>query len=343
LNTRFRSHWLVLATAVTALGGCGGGGSSQSSVAPPPPSDAASVAATATATNNPLCKALGAYYWEIGDVNGRLASGSIGGVSATTVFNIASASKWIYGAYVVQKRGGVNGLNGTGDVPFLNFTSGFANMGNVATALTCFGTVDTCLLANHGDVLLPTKVSSFDYDSGHMQQHAAVNGLGGMDDGALSAAVSAELGVTVNYSLPLLAGGVESSATGYAAFLRKILDGSLLMHDALGAHTTCTNPNQAGCNASYSPIDESSNESWHYSMGHWVEDDPSVNGDGAFSSAGAFGFYPWIDATKTHYGVIAREDASLGTQHGYESAKCGRLIRHAYATGTEQTGTVPSN
>jgi len=29
-------------------------------------------------------------------------------------------------------------------------------------------------------------------------------------------------------------------------------------------------------------------------------------GDGAFSSPGAFGFYPWIDRTKTNYGVLAR-------------------------------------
>ena len=54
-----------------------------------------------------------------------------------------------------------------------------------------------------------------------------------------------------------------------------------------------------------------STESWHYSIGHWVEDDPAV-GDGAFSSAGAFGFYPWIDASKTYYGVLAREAIELG-------------------------------
>ena len=31
-------------------------------------------------------------------------------------------------------------------------------------------------------------------------------------------------------------------------------------------------------------------------------------GDGAFSSPGLFGFYPWIDAGKTYYGVLARYD-----------------------------------
>ena len=90
----------------------------------------------------------------------------------------------------------------------------------------------------------------------------------------------------------------------------------------------CTN--LATCTSAVStPVP--STESWHYSLGHWVEDDPAV-GDGAFSSAGAFGFYPWVDASKTYYGVLAREDL-LGTGMGVESARCGRLIRKAWMTG----------
>jgi hypothetical protein len=72
-------------------------------------------------------------------------------------------------------------------------------------------------------------------------------------------------------------------------------------------------------------------ESWHYSIGHWVEDDPKV-GDGAFSSPGAFGFYPWIDASKTYYGVVARAEAP----GALESVYCGRLIRKAWVTGGAQ-------
>ena len=60
-----------------------------------------------------------------------------------------------------------------------------------------------------------------------------------------------------------------------------------------------------------------------------MEDDPVV-GDGAFSSPGAFGFYPWIDASKTYYGVLARQGAA-GT--GVDSVNCGRLIRKAWVTG----------
>lgn len=61
------------------------------------------------------------------------------------------------------------------------------------------------------------------------------------------------------------------------------------------------------------------------SLKHWFENDPVV-GDSALSSAGTFGFYPWIDASKTFYGVLARKD---GMDSGLEFGYCGRLIRKA--------------
>ena len=61
-------------------------------------------------------------------------------------------------------------------------------------------------------------------------------------------------------------------------------------------------------------------------------DDPTV-GDGAFSSAGSFGFYPWIDAGKTYYGIVAR---SVSAGSGVDSVMCGRLIRKAWETAVAQ-------
>ena len=73
------------------------------------------------------------------------------------------------------------------------------------------------------------------------------------------------------------------------------------MRDALGTHAVCAwiGP---GCDAVRSPA---LTVQWHYSISHWIEDDPAT-GDGAFSSPGAFGFYPWIEANKQYYGVISR-------------------------------------
>jgi len=60
-------------------------------------------AASSTAQNNALCTAIFPFYWEIGDVTGMLSSGSVGTSppTATTHMSIASASKWVYGAYAV--------------------------------------------------------------------------------------------------------------------------------------------------------------------------------------------------------------------------------------------------
>lgn len=138
----------------------------------------------------------------------------------------------------------------------------------------------------------------------------------------------AQLGseIAVAYSQPQLAGGVVTTPDAYAVFLRKVLNGTLQMRDALGTHAVCTNP--ATCTqALNAPVPAAL--SWHYSIGHWVEDDPAT-GDGAFSSAGSFGFYPWIDASKTWYGIVARVDQSGS---GFNSFQCGQLIRSAWVQG----------
>jgi hypothetical protein len=62
-------------------------------------------------------------------------------------------------------------------------------------------------------------------------------------------------------------------------------------------------------------------------------------GDGAFSSPGAFGFYPWIDASKTTYGVLARHaSVSLTADDPVATASvlCGRTIRKAWFAATAQ-------
>lgn len=319
---------------------------------PPPPAPAAPTstsaeAAAATAQHNALCSTdrLGSYFWQIGNADGALASGERG-ASASTLMSIASASKWIYGAYVVQRRGSASALSATADLPYLHFTSGYTNLGNLSSAVACgadsITTVDECLNSTATSSQQDTSTTGkFDYDSGHMEKHASLVGLGSYTAQALGAEVSSALGVTVGYGQPLLAGGVYTTADGYASFLRAILGGRLKMNGALGYASVCTNPLDAahGCstaNAVVGPIPTA--ESWHYSVGHWVEDD-SVVGDGAFSSAGAFGFYPWIDQSKRWYGVLARQQE--GDKQGFASAQCGRLIRHAWVTGVEQTGDTP--
>jgi CubicO group peptidase (beta-lactamase class C family) len=152
----------------------------------------------------------------------------------------------------------------------------------------------------------------------------------------LGSAIAAGLnvtGISLHYNQPLLAGGIYASANDYTPILRAILSGQLSMLNALGTNPVCAWTGASDCNAAYSPI---VSEHWHYSIAHWVEDDPT-SGDGAFSSPGAFGFYPWIESNKRYYGVISRSaPTGTGIQNGLASALCGRALRKAWETGVQQ-------
>ena len=320
---------LLMAATALALAACGGGGPEAGSPgvpAPPsPPDNAARIAAataTAQSTSN-ACNAIRPFYWEIGDRSAALASGAAGGSAygPGTTMNIASASKWLYGAYVVQRRAGALTAE---DIKHLTFRSGYTRF-----AICLPGqTVDGCLNYLNNGVKVDASDGRFDYGGGHMQKHASLIGLGGMNNAALAAELRSQLGsdIALGFSQPQPAGGIVSTPADYARFLRKLLDGRLALGSRLGSQAVCTNPLTCPT-ADGTPVPTT--ESWHYSLGHWVEDDPQV-GDGAFSSAGAFGFYPWIDAARTHYGIVARE-APAG--NGEASANCGRLIRRAWVTG----------
>jgi hypothetical protein len=312
-----------------------------------PPTASSVQAVTATAEANPHCTVLEPFYWEIGNSASSLASGSVGTdtsgnpVLGTTKMAIASASKWIYATYVTQLRGSAANLT-SNDIRFLDFTSGYTNMGSNGTACPANlspDTVNGCLAltnpatAQPYSAQNPTTVGVFDYDAGHIENHAAqFTALGNVPASQLGSQIGSELGLTDTsqfvYTVPLLAGAIVTNAEVYAGILRRILSGALFMHDALSVQPVCTLPS-ASCPAAYSPIPRA----WHYSMGHWIEDD--ATGDGAFSSPGAYGFYPWIDASAKYYGIIARDD-STGIEEGYASAQCGQVLRLAWTTGVQQ-------
>ena len=303
-----------------------------------PPLDLATrtqaAAATAGSAAN-ACTPVQPFYWEIGDATQRLGGGSVasatrsGRVDADTVMNIASASKWLYGAYVVERRGGTPTAE---DVLYLNFRSGYTSFAPGGCERS--DTVAACSARGSSGVQTAAHVGLFYYDGAHMQRHASLPApgmaLGALDSAALAVEVRRVLGadLAISYTSPQLAGGVRTTARDYALFLRRLLGGRLKLSALLGAYPVCTNP--ATCvTARASP--GAGEVDWLYALGHWVEAGPG--GDGSFSSPGAFGFYPWIDAARSHYGVLARAD---GVGQGMESAACGALIRRAWATGVVQ-------
>jgi hypothetical protein len=103
----------------------------------------------------------------------------------------------------------------------------------------------------------------------------------------------------------------------------------------LGSHAVCTLPGP-DCNAS---ADVLVPEAWHYSLGHWIEDDPATTPrmNFAYSSPGLFGFYPWVDTDRKLYGILSRQAGNIVEQNaGYVSAQCGRLLRLAWKTAKPQ-------
>jgi len=326
---------LVLAcgsSTATTDGGVDGGVDSSALDAPSEASGPA--AATNAANGDPLCTAIAPFYWEIGDVNGAIVSGTTGSglIKQTTQLNIASASKWWWGAYVVEKfKTDLSQI----DLASMTMQSGRTNFTDCSGATT----IDACCamtgLAGTGTTNCDVEtgdVGHFFYGGGHFEGYASTLGLGSDDDAALASAMSSLLGSELQFSFtqPQPAGGMKMSAADYTQFLRKILGGGLAIRDHLGENAVCTLPGASCPSAHYSP----SPLAWHYSYGHWVEDEPQT-GDGAFSSAGKFGFYPWIDASKKFYGVVAREDLAPGNgtvqdAPYYKSVLCGRAIRSAF-------------
>lgn len=298
-------------------------------------------AASETATTHPYCTALTNFYWEIGDGTRALVSGTWGGAPprATTQMPIYSASKWVYGAYVYQRRGGV--LNGS-DVQALRMLAGYAQSSDCVfntTIGSCFAEMDS---------RDPGAIDKYYYSAGNLQKHASADmGLTTMNKTQLATEIHSYLGSdwVFTYTQPQVAGHGKSSAADFAKFLRKMLKGDILLSGgALGSNPVCTYTGWTNwvtgrryCDAAlYSPMDDNAtgiHEDWHYSIAHWVEDDP-VEGDGAFSSPGAAGFYPWIDASRTWYGVLARNVAAATSSA--DSVRCGRIIRKAWITGTAQ-------
>jgi CubicO group peptidase (beta-lactamase class C family) len=299
------------------------------------PAKAAEAAADAAA-RAPACTqhGMGDFYWEIGDAQGPLASGAAGrgSVTAGTRVEIASASKWLFGAYVVQTRG-FDAVRSDPDLKDgLRFLSGNTDF----KQMRCMGrrTVGACWEAGNGGEAPhpdPRTIGKFDYESGHDQKLAAIDlQMAAMNADEVTRAYRQALHLDDSFSMagldPLMAGGMYGTAEGYAAFLRRLMRGELELGRHLGEDAVCAQPRTCPSEAVQSPI-SFLGEPWRYSYNHWVEQRHEGTVD-AYSSPGRFGFYPWISADKRFYGVLSRFDRSLGAY--IKSAQCGRAIRDAF-------------
>ncbi len=290
--------------------------------APAASNQARQQAAAKVAASDPLCTQIGDFYWEIGDAAAAQGSGVIGSkYTADETLRIASASKFVWGAYVLEKIG-KTAQPTPEQLSFLEMKSGYTRFNPLVCALT--RSVQSCLSARSNSEREDSAIGRFSYGGGHDQRLAAMLGLGGLDAAGFTSEILRYVGTDLRftYKSPQPAGGMESSPAQFAQFLRKVIRGDLRLKQYLGYAPVCTDP--ATCpTATSSPV----KEAWHYSINHWVEDDPRT-GDGAFSSPGLLGFYPWISKDKTTYGILARQ--KLSAKAALESVACGRNIRAAW-------------
>ncbi len=137
-------------------------------------------AATASAqSSGNACSAVRPFYWEIGDRSAALASGSVPGnpgsasYSATSSLPLASASKWLYAAYLVQKQAGILSAS---DLKFVSFTSGYTTF----SGCPALQSVDACVSYQSNGVYTAASDGCFSYGGAHMEQHASLTGLGSL-------------------------------------------------------------------------------------------------------------------------------------------------------------------
>lgn len=298
--------------------------------------------ATANSAAN-ACAGVRPFYWEIGSADGALASGSTGragngrAVTADTPMRFASATKWLYAGFVAQRR---SGQLQEWDERMLTMRSGYTHFAGCQAGQP----VDGCLAWHDNDQYDAEADGHFYYGGAHMQKHASLMGLGSLDAAGLAAAMREALGSEVNIGMAQArpAGGATGTPGSYARFLRKLARGDLALASLLGRAAVCASPQRCPQGEALSGP-APTEERWHYSLGHWVENDPAA-GDGAFSSPGAFGFYPWVSADHKLYGMLARDvgtaDAGSADESaegaGMASARCGRLIRRAWVSGVAQ-------
>ncbi|MRS97751.1 hypothetical protein GJQ57_03680 [Ralstonia pickettii] len=303
-------------------------------LAAPPSLATRRAAVESTLARAASCQQMGDYYWEIGDADGVLMRGQRGQrIGANKTVRLGSASKWVFGAYVVERA---NGKPTPAQIDALTMRSGYDGL----NPLLCNrnDTVQSCFQRGRNATFTPGHVGRFSYNGGHDQKLLIDLGLGRADAEALNNDLDRQLANTpgareggqplgIRFLAPEPAGGMIATPAGYGQFLRRLIRGDYQLGKMLGQHAVCTEPGTCP-----TAVSTPAALPWHYALNYWIEDQPG--GDGAFSSAGAFGFYPWITADKRHYGMLVRE--TLAPRAYVRSAACGALIRRAFAEGKPQ-------
>lgn len=334
---------------LAACGGSGGGGEA----APAPPLASDPWTAVAAALENHGVEDLALI---VGDATGERYRYEKGAFQVADPYAIASASKWLTGATVVALiEQGVMTLDDRPQdyLPYwtddpadprsqitleqlLSFTSGFHRS---PVQRGCIGNetydVQSCVLEWYAIGVDAPPGTTYFYGPVHMQVAAAMAEIatGQPWSQVVTLTIASPLGLSNTGFIgdnPLASGGARSSALDYAEFLRAQLVGDLIgsSFDTLAAERL------SGIEIVSRPgsIDDGSVD-WYYGLGVWREcNQPmwnaSCDASVRVSSAGAFGWYPWLDLDNGYYAVLAMEEpAGLFSSPASESVQLGVVLQ----------------
>ncbi|MEM1437366.1 MAG: serine hydrolase domain-containing protein [Pseudomonadota bacterium] len=324
----------ALLTAILTLAACGGGGSDTAPVVSGPQPDPWAPVISELETSS-----LDNLVLIVGTAEGEQFRYEKGQFGIDTVYPIASASKWLTGATILQLvQQGVMALD---DRPqdyldywssdpndarsritlemLLSFTAGF----HIAPLdPNCTGdeqlTVQTCAAAFYADGVDAEPGTTFYYGPAHMQVAAAMaevaTGQSWRDVVELTIAAPLNLANTgFEGDNPKASGGANSTTNEYAEFIRAQLRGDLLPAGLL--QLTAERTAALGLMSRPAAV-EGATRDWQYGLGVWRECnrpewDAVCEAATLVSSAGAFGWYPWLDVDRGYYAVLGR-NASVG-------------------------------
>lgn len=341
--------WPWIVAFVCLLAACGGGdGSSQPSASPPastsndptstdPTSSDAWASVKAAVEAAPIAD----LRLIVGDASGAVFTYEKGTFSGDRPSLIASSSKLLAGAVITRLI--EKGLLSYGDNPqdhiawwtndpadprsritlsdLLAFTSGF---NHPTSAIPCIGngaiTQDDCVRQIYDSGLVAASGTQFYYGPAHLHiaglMAANASGVGYSE--LVRREIIAPLGLAItrvdnpSTSNPRVAGGGISTASEYTEILRAILAGELI--SCLSAFS---DDRTANVSFTHRPAAVAMSGDWHYASGAWRECDastwtPECKDQVILSSAGAFGWTPWIDFGKGYFALIAMEDSAGG-------------------------------
>lgn len=275
----------------------------------------------------------------IGNQSGVLFRYQRGAMTTTKPVFIASATKLLLGTTawllvedrVLSPDTPVNSLldfwsrdaaDGRSRVTFgqlFAFTSGF---NGTAEQQSCIGDANvslrTCVLQIYDGGLDTPPDQSFNYGSEHMQiaALAMVQSRGKNIDAIMRERLLNRLNVSTEtrYTVgagdnPTYSGGMRSTGEDYGLVLAAILRGDIFA-DRAGFLTNRVAPRPV---TTVPPAISQNRLAWHYGWGFWKEcSGPTYitvcDSMPIISSAGAFGFTPWIDFNRGYWAVIVTEE-----------------------------------